>query len=535
MQRRTLIHRPALVIALFSFLTYGLQGTINWNDVKQRIDGFGASDAWFSDEIMEHPKHGEMLDLLFKKDGGAGLSILRHRVSPKGADDQRADHTMTKEAFARDCEIVWAAAWTPPKAWKTNDHPNGGSLKKEHYQDFAEYLEQYRSNHDEATDIPLFGISPQNEPGKKPWESCVWDKNDFRDFVRDHFGPTLKSSCRIIAPEETRWDNVDDFYTPIHNDATAREYVDIVAGHCYPSSNKEISYNHFGKPVWMTEWSYDTGGENLSIGNGVEWALNFWTLLIKAEVSACHHWWLVNCHDDGKQQGLIAAPAGSRDYSVSKRLWTIGNFSKFVRPGWHRIDATGDLEWQNYCAAFKNTETGDFAIMLINNNNESHSVTIDFNGFTCASVTPHRTSATEDLKQLPAIDAGSSLTVEVPSKTVTTYVGRGDGATGVPRESGIGRPEIGVPELTRGADGAIQCVLSPGFTGTVSLDVRNPAGQRVGGFTVADGRSSRRRTVISGTGKNSLFRPAPGLYVCRVTLRTAAGRTVYDRRLVVPH
>lgn len=599
MKRISVFCAVTLFFAVTTFLCYGLEGTINWNDVKQRIDGFGASDAWFSDEIMQHPQRDKILDLLFKKDGGAGLSILRHRVSPKspgtmqlesgdldlgkrrcigirltdiavprgasienafvqfssegdysldasltisGQDaadpstfsattgdisnrarvgetvtwnvpswaagqrgdaqktpdiksivqaivnndswetgnslviivtgltgprsaatfDQSAenapeltvtfdgsnaisrkveastddaeeeggefhyDHLTTREAFARDCEIVWAAAWTPPAEWKTNSGPNSGELLKAHYQDFADYLEQYRRRHDEATGIPLYGISPQNEPGKKPWESCVWDKNDFRDFIRDNLGPTLKSSCRIIAPEETRWNNVDEFYMPIHEDAEARKHVDILAGHCYPPSDISISYNKFGKPVWMTEWSYNTSDDDLSIGNGVRWAMNFWNLLVKAEVTACHHWWLVNCKGDGKQQGLIAVPDGSTDYSVSKRLWTIGNFSKFVRPGWHRIDATGDLGWRNYCAAFKNAETGDFAIVLINDNNESRSVNLNFNGFTCASVTPHRTSATEDLKQLPAIDAGSSLSVESPAKTVTTYVGKAD-------------------------------------------------------------------------------------------------------------
>ena len=64
MKRRISLHRPALVVAVFFFSVYGLEGTVNWNDVKQRIDGFGASDAWFSDNILEHPQHRKMLDTI---------------------------------------------------------------------------------------------------------------------------------------------------------------------------------------------------------------------------------------------------------------------------------------------------------------------------------------------------------------------------------------------------------------------------------------------------------------------------------------
>jgi len=126
---------------------------------------------------------------------------------------------VTQEAFARGCELVWAAAWTPPATWKTNNDPeHGGFLKKQHYQDFADYLEMYRREMDERSGIKLYGISPQNEPGYKSWQSCEWDKNDFRDFIRDHLGPTLDSTCMIIAPEMTNWNGINN---RANNPATA--------------------------------------------------------------------------------------------------------------------------------------------------------------------------------------------------------------------------------------------------------------------------------------------------------------------------
>lgn len=44
--------------------------TINWNDVKQEIDGFGVSQAGWSDAIydLQEPVRSEIMDLLFKPD-----------------------------------------------------------------------------------------------------------------------------------------------------------------------------------------------------------------------------------------------------------------------------------------------------------------------------------------------------------------------------------------------------------------------------------------------------------------------------------
>jgi hypothetical protein len=59
---------------------YAQEAVIRWTELRQPIDGFGACDAWYTEEIMTHPDKEAMLDILFKRDGGAGLSILRHRL-----------------------------------------------------------------------------------------------------------------------------------------------------------------------------------------------------------------------------------------------------------------------------------------------------------------------------------------------------------------------------------------------------------------------------------------------------------------------
>ena len=52
---------------------------VNWNDMRQRIDGFGASSAWMSGSLPSADA-----DLLFSTNNGAGLSLLRTRIAPDG-------------------------------------------------------------------------------------------------------------------------------------------------------------------------------------------------------------------------------------------------------------------------------------------------------------------------------------------------------------------------------------------------------------------------------------------------------------------
>ncbi len=437
----------AATLAAPASLTAQSTAHVAWTDTYQTIDGFGVSDAWRSDDIAIHPDRALIMDRLFKINGGAGFSILRHRIGPgfhtaPGVYDWNHQDIVgnawtAQEALARDCERVWAAAWTPPKWMKSNLASNGGTLPPANYQTFANGLEAYFQKFKNDFDLTYYGISPQNEPGPKPWESCDWTPENLRNLIRDHVGPTL--STRVIAPEATRWtdsNSVDFWYAPIHADPAARAQVDILAGHAY-GGNIDVTHAAYGKPVWLSEWSSDTSPEDLSIANGVEWAHRWWRLLVNSRVNSCHFWWGVNMNQDGNQQGLMSAAPGVAGVTVAKRLWTLGNIAKFVRPGWVRIGVEAEPAAGVHLMAFKRTSTGQFAVIAINRSGASHSLTLKFAGFTAGSVTPHRTSSTQNLVALASVSPGSGFTYTLPAATVTTFVGAGTAAT--PAVAGVRR------------------------------------------------------------------------------------------------
>ena len=177
--------------------------TINWTDVHQQIDGFGASSAWTMPTMTT-----AQANLFFSQTSGIGLSLLRSRIAPNGTTGEVSTMQLA-QARAR-----WSGArpWSPPAAWKTNnDVNNGGSLLPSHYQDYANQLANYVQNM-QAQGINLYALSIQNEPDwTATYESCNWTASQFHDFVAV-LGPTFcaaglrpRSCCRRKAAGISNW------------------------------------------------------------------------------------------------------------------------------------------------------------------------------------------------------------------------------------------------------------------------------------------------------------------------------------------
>ena len=52
----------------------------------------------------------------------------------------------------------------------------------------------------------------------------------------------------------------------------------------------------------------------------------------------------------GYRDGLVYINRETQEYCETKRSWSFGNFSRFVRPGYVRIGITGDNEQQESCS-----------------------------------------------------------------------------------------------------------------------------------------------------------------------------------------
>ncbi|MBV8793894.1 MAG: hypothetical protein JO136_03050 [Hyphomicrobiales bacterium] len=406
--------------------------TISSGTVYQNIDGFGASDAQEVADGVPFSITTAEADLFFSQTKGIGLSLLRTwvpddgscaTVSPACAGVMQGDMQM---AVARGAK-VWATPWSAPASMKSNNSLiNGGSLLSQDYGAYAQSLSNFITSVGQIG-ISLYAISMQNEPNAVvPWDSMYWKSGDIHNFILNYLGPTLKangqSGVKLMTPETGCLNLLAGYADPTMLDPSALAYVGIIGVHDYcGGSGASAPYaNAQGNPVWLTETSEVTAWDP-SISDGLKWARSIHSLLVNMNVSAWHYWDLIgNNGADYENEGLILP-----DGETSKRLYALGNYSKFIRPGYQRIGATASPQENVFVSAYRDSSSSNFAIVVINSNSSDVSQSFSFNGFTSGAVTPWMTSASSNLESQPSVTAtnGQSFNYTLPAMSVTTFVG----------------------------------------------------------------------------------------------------------------
>ena len=421
--------------------------TVNWNNVHQRIDGFGASSAyngsWSTAEA----------DLLFSTNNnityqsatynGIGLSLLRNHIvwaNTTSASDtpSTAETTIMKLAQARGAR-VWSTPWTPAVGFKStndiydSDMATDGGIDGGSYLgsgnnitnlNYASQLANYVTTM-KSQGINLYAISVQNEPDASvnSYDACQWTGGQIHDFVTNLFSALAAkglSSTKIILPESQNWTDPHNLAGPAMGDPNVAADVGILACHNYDGANgpANLVRNNFGKALWETEVS-QLGGETADIANGVYYAQRIFLFMTVAQANAWHYWWIVPF---GSETGLMAQNAGT-----TKRMFTVGNYSRFVRPNFYRIDATSSQS-SALISAYKDSASTAFAIVIVNTNPATDVIqTFNLANFTAASVTPWVTSASLSLAPQTLVNVtNSSFTYDVPAMSVVTFVGQGN-------------------------------------------------------------------------------------------------------------
>lgn len=429
--------------------------SLNWNEVKQEIDGFGVSQAGWSDAVydLQEPARSEVMDLLFTQNNGIGLSILRGALFAEfnpapGQFDfaARPDQVwVMQQAKARGVDKLIASTWSPPAWMKTNNSTtHGGYLKQENYGDYALLMSKFIKEYKQQFDLDLYAVSIANEPNAMTfltWDSSEWNSTNFQVFLKDYLKQAMidegVASTKVIAGESSWWS--EDLIKDSLNDPASAERLDIVAGHNYPIPilNVELPTTPFStavskaKKVWMTEVSkvdsYDPG-----INSGLKFAKQTHDFMTKAGVNAWLYW--TGAIPGDNDEGLINVDKSTSTYKITKRYYTLGNFSKFIKPGYVRIGAPENPKSNVYISPYKDPATDKFTIVAINNGDATAEVNLVPNGFKSGSLTPYTTDDQMNLAQGAAIPlTGGKFQTILPAKSVVTYVGEKDSAP-IPQE-----------------------------------------------------------------------------------------------------
>jgi len=442
-----------LVMALPVNLYAASTITVDWDTTHQTIDGFGVSEAFHqSNNIarLGETKKNEIYELLFSTTDGAGFSIFRSILGDGGTwgnTDDGPNKTMQPSenvwdwtesnddqiSMIKEIQSEYGinkfiyTVWSPPAWMKTNGSVVGGSLKTDKYQAYATYLAEHIKNYKSKFGIEITHIGIQNEPDlETSYSSCKWTSQQFETFMKDYLVPTFDEeniTAKVVMGESMSFN--EQFAVDCLNDSVAVTRTDIVGAHNYGSSYIPFSTTkEKGKGIWMTEVS-DMNGNDLTINDGMKWAKQVHDFMTITEGNAWFYWWGA-CFKTHNGEGLIQMDLNSKKYNVGKRLYTIGQFSRFVRPGWQRIEATKSPASNVYVTAYKDPESGKFAIVAMNNGWSNQSLTCSLEGFEPSSVTPYTTSDTQNLEQGSDITVnGSSFNFDLEPNSITTFVGGG--------------------------------------------------------------------------------------------------------------
>ena len=203
-------------------------------------------------------------------------------------------------------------------------------------------------------------------------------------------------------------------------DSSCNQYVGGINWHDYDanlSGNNTIAADPYpsgwpaGKKYWETEASCGPGfgpnfcqsGFNTDITDALDWAAVIDQRMAVDGANAWLYWWLIdsNSTDD---QGLMA-----NDGTIPQRAYMMGQYSKFVRPGYYRIDATHLPEPSVSVSAYQSTATNTLVIIATNYSTSAVALTFNLsNAPAFSSVTPWTTSASLSLAPQTSVPVSSN-------------------------------------------------------------------------------------------------------------------------------
>jgi glucuronoarabinoxylan endo-1,4-beta-xylanase len=448
----------AALVAVFILFLGGFRSataqsaTVNWSNVHQVIDGFGASDA-FQNGSMSSANQSFFFGT---GSGQLGLSVLRVEVtsnSPSAPGDCSSVSASCAGSYVGDMQAamangarVYASPWSPPAQYTTNGSVNcqsgggGGSLSTSSYGAYATWLSNYVQSL-KSQGINLYAISVQNEPDMcMSYDSAVWSAADIDTFVKSNLGPTFAAqglSTQIFAPEASAYSATVGLGSSCGSDSSCNQYIGGINWHEYGSSfnnTSSIGANPYpsgwptGKKYWETEASCGNGfgpsfcesGFNTDITDALDWGAIVDQRIAVDGANAWLYWWLIERNPSDDE---ALSDGGS---NIPKRAYMLGQYAKFVRPGYYRIDATHQPQQGVSISAYRDTGTNTIVIVATNYNNSSVSQQFSLtNAPQFSSVTPTTTSASLSLAAQASVSVSKdAFTYTLPANSITTFVGK---------------------------------------------------------------------------------------------------------------
>lgn len=478
--------------------------TINENTTYQTMEGFGASAAWWAQDVGGWENIDEITELLYGTDKGIGLNIYRYNLGGGSENDtgigdwhRRAEDFLSPSSNINNPSTYdWNADVNARKALASaqkanndlkvtlfsNSAPvsitengkaycsNGVShnLAQSNYQNFANYVINCAEHFiDEGYNVT--NISPINEPewdwaadanGNCSQEGTRWEYSAARDFYNNYMIPSLKNSSLNGKVELSVWEcaqlnhstHFNNYLNNLFssasgyagNNANIRDYVDSLDTHSYWASKNDrqtvanqLKSNNFSsvKKVRCTEYCQMTNDGNSGVydtiqqeggntnGMTIEYGVALADIIYQdiTILNAVEWDWWTACSSGIYPDGLVYI--NYNDHSAvetSKRLWCLGNYSKFIQDGAQRISVSTGAAMAPTIeqTAYKNPD-GTVVVVYVNKGEVTQYTT-----FNASQYSSFETYVTDELHNLEKYQSGKvgSRAVSIPAMGVTTVV-----------------------------------------------------------------------------------------------------------------
>ena len=355
------------------------------NKTYQTLLGIGGAITDASAEVFAKlaPKdQARLLTAYYDPEQGIGYSLARTTIH--SSDFSSASYTYVQDADAKLATFsiahdrafripllkraiaaagghltLFASQWSAPAFMKTNASMlQGGKLKPEFADAWARYYTLFIRAY-EQEGIPVWGVTVQNETmATQRWESMIFSAEDERDFLKNHLGPAMAQAGlgdrKIIV-----WDHNRDLMTQrarvIFEDPEASRYAWGMGFHWYETwaggapMHANVGVVHRAWPdkhLLLTEAAIE--GFDPARMQSFANAERYGAALINDFNQGAEGWtdWNILLDEKGGPNHVgnfcfapVHADTHTGALTFTPSFFYLGHFSKFIRPGAHRVEA----------------------------------------------------------------------------------------------------------------------------------------------------------------------------------------------------
>lgn len=398
---------------------------VNPGQVAQRFTGAGASVTEASASLISSLPAGtrdSLMRSLFSRAGdGIGLNYLRQ---PLGSTDFNSGGFYTYEdtpgqfSIARDQQQIlpvlrqalsinpgirfMGSPWSPPAWMKSGGSLNGGSLRAENYDEYADYLVRTIQAYAQQG-VTLSDLTVANEPlFATSYPSMSMSAAEQAQFFRvlDARLTSAGLGTQLFAYDHN-WDR-PDYPLEVFNGTQGISRVVGAAFHCYGGSPEaQAQVVAAGKRVYFTECSgTDSDNAATTFGDTLIWhAENLVVRNMRNGGETTISWNLALNQSGGPHQGhcgtrcngVVEIAGGT--VTRNAEFYVLGHLSKFIDAGARRIGSTSEQSGGLQNVVYQNPD-GTRVAYVVNASSGSRTFSITDEGRSLTHTLPGRAVAT---------------------------------------------------------------------------------------------------------------------------------------------